>query len=382
MMFCLATILAAPTTTTMVEQPTADVDLARYTFTDYVRDFKKSYDADHFPARQAAFESAMEKIVAHNAAVGTSWKMGVSEHTDKLPSEWRQITTGRNAALAAHLESAAPPAIEQAPVFSPASLPASVDWRTKNAVTPVKNQGGCGSCWAFSATESIESSVFMTTGKLPVLAPQELVDCVENPKHCGGTGGCEGATQPLGFAYAEKNGMAASSTYPYTGHDGKCSYTKSDEVAGIKSYVRLPTNNYTALMHAVATIGPVAISVDAEPWSFYSHGVFDGAGAFSKTCGTTIDHAVQLVGYGTDDQSGKDYWLVRNSWGAGWGEKGYIRIERFGEGNEPCGEDKRPGDGTACEPLPKEIKVCGMCGILSDSSYPTGGFLKQRGDAP
>ena len=248
-------------------------------------------------------------------------------------------------------------------------------------VSPVKNQGGCGSCWAFSATESIESNVALATGKLPVLAPQELVDCVTNPKHCGGTGGCEGATQPLGFAYVKSHGMAASSTYPYTAHDGKCSYSKSDEVAGIKSFVRLPTNNYTALMHAVATVGPIAISVDAEPWSFYSHGVFDG-GAFSKKCGTTIDHAVQLVGYGTDDASGKDYWLVRNSWGEGWGESGYIRVERFGEGNEPCGEDKRPGDGTACQPLPKEIKVCGMCGILSDSSYPTGGFLAQRGEHP
>ena len=93
------------------------------------------------------------------------------------------------------------------------------------------------------------------------------------------------------------------------------------------------------------------------------------------SCGTTIDHAVQLVGYGTD--GGVDYWLVRNSWGTGWGEEGYIRIKRFGEGNEPCGIDEHPDQGTGCKGGPSSMKVCGLCGILSDSSYATGGFVVQ-----
>jgi len=345
------------------------VQLSSYTFASYLHDFGKSYpDAAEYAQRKAAFSAAMAEITAHNSAA-SSFKKGVSEHTDKYPSEWHRITKGLAAERGTERLAAAP-------WFYPRDLPKSVDWRTKGAVSPVKNQGGCGSCWAFSATETIESNVAIATGTLPILSPQELVDCVQNPKHCGGTGGCEGATQPLGFEYVEGNGMASSKAYPYTGADGKCSMTASEEVAGIKDYVRLPTNNYTALMHAVNVIGPIAISVDASKWSFYSSGVYDG-GMFKK-CGTTIDHAVQLVGYGTDDQSGQDYWLVRNSWGESWGEKGYIRIKRFGEGSEPCGEDKRPADGTGCAGGPKEIQVCGLCGILSDSSYPTGGFLSTR----
>ena len=130
----------------------------------------------------------------------------------------------------------------------------------------------------------------------------------------------------------------------------------------------LPTNNYTSLVAAVATVGPIAISIAASSmaFQFYDRGVFDG-----KDCGWDEDHAVGLVGYGTDPTGG-DYWIVRNSWGAGWGEGGYMRLARFGEGKEPCGMDKTPGDGSACEGDTTPVKLCGACGILSDSSYPTG----------
>ena len=138
--------------------------------------------------------------------------------------------------------------------------------------------------------------------------------------------------------------------------------------------MRLPKNNYTALMNAVASKGPIAISVAAEPWQLYESGVYDG------NCGADIDHAVQLVGYGNQPKKlfkkEADYWLVRNSWGGSWGEGGYIRIERFGANSKPpCLTDTKPGDGTACKGGPATIQVCGLCGILSDSSYPTGGSL-------
>ena len=136
--------------------------------------------------------------------------------------------------------------------------------------------------------------------------------------------------------------------------------------AHISGYQRLPANDYAALMNAVATVGPVAISVDAG-WMMYEEGVY------SSACGSTIDHAVGLVGYGTDN--GEDYWLVRNSWGSGWGEKGYIRIKRFGEGKEPCKTDKQPGEGTGCKGGPSTMQVCGLCGIMSDSRYVTGASL-------
>jgi cathepsin L len=205
---------------------------------------------------------------------------------------------------------------------------------------------------------------------IPILAPQQLVDCAPNPKHCGGTGGCEGSTQPLAFDYlVMAKGHDSEADYPYKGRDGTCEDGKHTPKIGITGKVELPTNNYTSLMHALVTAGPIAISVDAS-WGAYEGGVFSDP---MSGIHTNIDHAVQLVGYGT--MGGKDYWLVRNSWGASWGEQGYIKIERFGEGKEPCGTDARPGDGFGCAGGPSTIQVCGTSGILSGSSYPTGAHL-------
>ena len=128
--------------------------------------------------------------------------------------------------------------------------------------------------------------------------------------------------------------------------------------------VQLPTNNFTALVGAVATVGPVSISVAAGSWSSYGGGVYSGSRDYD------MDHAVQLVGYGED--SGRLYWLVRNSWGSGWGEPGYIRLERFGEGSEPCGTDSTPQDGMACPGDTTPVQYCGKCAILSASSYHHG----------
>lgn len=212
-------------------------------------------------------------------------------------------------------------------------------------------------------------------------SPQEYVSCMPNPKHCGGTGGCQGATQLLGFQYAIDNGITTEDSYPYEGTTGTCSKDKIKPVAKITGFVKLPANNYSSLMNAVVNQGPIAISAAAEPWQLYSSGVYNG------NCGSDIDHAIQLVGYGTAGNStgrtllggggkGKGaYWLVRNSWGTGWGEEGYIRIQRFGDGKEPCLTDKNPADGTGCSGGPKTQQVCGLCGLMSESSYPTGGSL-------
>lgn len=251
------------------------------------------------------------------------------------------------------------------PVEELEGLPSKLDWRDTKMVTPVKDQGGCGSCWAFSATETVESAVAVATGKLIELAPQEYVDCAPNPKHCGGSGGCGGSTQWLAFNFSASMGLTTKAQYPYTARDGTCKDASVTPAVSIAGYERLEANDYTSLMSAVATNGPVAISVSAA-WRHYAEGVYD------DDCGTTIDHAVQLVGYGTDEQSGLMYWLVRNSWGTSWGEEGYIRIKRFGEGAEPCGVDHSPSSGTACAGGPKTLTVCGLCGILSDSSYPIG----------
>jgi len=263
---------------------------------------------------------------------------------------------------------------EPAPKFntSVSDLPTSVDWRSKGVVTPVKNQGGCGSCWAFASTETIEAYAALSVNPPTqvILSPQQLVSCAPNPQHCGGTGGCEGSIAELAFDYVAKvGGMTTERAYPYTGRDTPCAYNNktTPPAVTLTGHVKLPENDYASLMNAIATVGPIAVNVEADTWFSYSRGIFPASGCHLDN--TDIDHVVQLVGYGTD--AGQDYWIVRNSWGPGWGEAGYIRLERTSDG-KPCSPDKTPADGTACEPYPSQVTVCGTCGVLYDASYPVG----------
>jgi cathepsin L len=236
-------------------------------------------------------------------------------------------------------------------------------------VTPVKDQGSCGSCWAFSTTESIESNLYINTGVSKVLSPQDVVSCTPNPDHCGGTGGCNGAIAELGFKWVESNGIATESEWPYHAVTGTC--TNHTMTAIINGCVKLKENNYTDLLLAVATIGPISVSVDASRWGTYKSGIYSGCDSQPTL---DIDHAVQLVGYGT--QSGTDYWIVRNSWGASWGEQGYIRLLRHSDGSDQwCKKDNTASDGSACDGDPQSITVCGECGIWYDNSYPYGARL-------
>jgi len=252
-------------------------------------------------------------------------------------------------------------------------LPRSVDWRNQGVVTSVKDQGHCGSCWAFASTAVLESHVALQSGLLYDLSPQQIAMCAPNPDHCGGTGGCEGATSELAFDYVAGAGILEEyqlGYQAYYGTDSACGVTSEmSPVATINGYVKLPENNYTALMNAVAQVGPVAVSVDASNWHSYSSGIFNGCNQVNPD----INHAVVLVGYGEDD--GQKYWLVRNSWSPSYGESGYIRVARLDTEDQLCGMDITPQDGTACEGDDTPVKVCGTCGILYDSAYPTGATL-------
>jgi len=236
--------------------------------------------------------------------------------------------------------------------------PDAVDWRDHGVVTPVKDQGGCGSCWAFSATEVVESHYAIATGDLLTFAPQAFVNCVQNPQQCGGTGGCEGATMELAFNLTMTMGMPLESDLPYRGRDQTCTSYKS-AVTGT-GYVKNPENDADALETAIATKGPVSVTVAAN-WGGYGGGVYSG-GCNSNNC--DLDHGVVAVGYS------QDYWLVRNSWSTGWGEKGYIRLSR--KNDAVIYTDKTPADGVACKPFPESQTPAGESGILFDTSYPTG----------
>merc|ERR1712232_767490 len=165
-------------------------------------------------------------------------------------------------------------------------------------VSDAKDQGGCGSCWAFSAVETLESHLAIATGEpSPKLSPQQIVSCAPNPQHCGGTGGCQGSTQPLAFNYTKTAGITTEANYPYRGSTGKCDESKITPVATNDGFVQLEMNNYTDLVTAVATKGPIAISVAAGGlgWQLYGGGIMSGSKNYD------MDHAVQLVGYGTDN---------------------------------------------------------------------------------
>jgi len=232
---------------------------------------------------------------------------------------------------------------------------------------------------------------------------QELLACVPNPHRCGGDGGCQGATVELALHYIAKHGLATEAQTPYEAVTGQCTKQAAggsltevmdrrgdeasiDEISkpgvhvalaaspstgfGLRAWERLPENKYEPLLRAVYERGPVAVSVAARDWSYYSSGIFDGCPKDS-----VIDHAVTLVGFGegAGSQGGekKQFWLVQNSWGPGFGEDGMIRLlRRDNDGTEQCGVDRKPEAGTACEGGPRQVKVCGMCGILYDSAVP------------
>jgi len=198
---------------------------------------------------------------------------------------------------------------------------------------------------------------------------QQILDCTPNPNDCGGTGGCGGGTAELAMAQIiQMGGLSSEWTYPYLSYFGqnyKCHFNDSMTVpiAQLSSYTTLPSNQYAPVLSTIATKGPLAVSVDASSWSDYESGVFNGCNQTNPD----LDHEVQLVGYGVDPALG-DYWIVRNSWTAMWGEKGYIRVYRTGKAQ--CGIDLSPSDGTGCNNGPSQVIVCGTCGILYDTTYP------------
>ena len=226
------------------------------------------------------------------------------------------------------------------------ALPSSVNWVTKGAVTPVKDQGQCGSCWSFSTTGALEGAYYIKMGKLVSFSEQELVDC-DNRKNGGKDMGCNGGLMDNAFSWIDKNGgLCTEGAYPYTSGTtktaGTCEKTCTTvEGSKIVNFVDVSANSDTAMMTALSQ-QPVSIAIEADQQSFqlYKSGVFTGA------CGTNLDHGVLVVGYGTLD--GSDYYLVKNSWSTTWGDNGYIRLGRGSQYNGGSGQ----------------------CGMLMQASYP------------
>jgi hypothetical protein len=288
-----------------------------YLFTAWVNEYGKSYETSEFFNRFNIWKANLDVIREHNAK-NESWTMGMNEFGDMTWAEFKSIYVGGTKPVPReYIRSKNYP--EE---ITGRTIPASLDWRTQNAVTPVKNQGQCGSCWAFSTTGSVEGAHAISTKNLVSLSEQQLMDCASSY----GNQGCNGGLMDDAFEFIIKNGgICSEASYPYKGVEGSCK--TCTEVATISSYVDNPSGNENNLSTLIQN-GPVSIAIEADQSAFQ----FYSGGVFSAACGHNLDHGVLIVGYGT--LSSKPYWIVKNSWGATWGMQGYILMI---QGKDECG---------------------------------------------
>jgi C1A family cysteine protease len=300
-------------------------------FNAWVEQWGKSYATGLEKRYRFSIFSNNYANIQHKNSLGRSHQLAINQFADLTQEEF----------VSRHLNNYTPHTSKseyKSYLQTVKSLPGMVDWVGKGAVTPVKNQGLCGSCWSFSTTGAVEGAWFLHSGELVSLSEQQLMDCSSS----FGNAGCNGGMMDNAFKYIIQNGgICSEESYSYTAQNGTC--TQCTPVAKISGYVDVQPNNETALMYAVAQ-QPVSVAVEADgfDWQFYSGGIV------TDSCGTNLDHGVLVVGYGTDYTSQpQDYWKVKNSWGVQWGEEGYIRLGRG-----------------------QQFSSNGECGILMNPSYP------------
>lgn len=307
-------------------------DVYEAAFADHIAQFKVEIkNGKEFVARLQAFADNYDLIEAHNADPKATYKMALNKFSHLTLDEFHS---------AVNLGGIKKPSVRKnAKIHTAPSVKSadSVDWSTTPAVTPVKNQGNCGSCWSFSTTGGLEGAYYLAHGTGTSLSEQNLVSCD------GVDQGCNGGWMDDAFAWTKKNGgLCAEADYPYTsgttGTDGTCE-TSCSIVSGSapSSWTDVQAGSVSAMESAVAQ-QPVSIAIQANQVAFQSY----SSGVLTGRCGQNLDHGVLAVGYGTLD--GVDYWKVKNSWGPDWGEDGYILIER---------------------------SSADLCGVLDAASYPT-----------
>nr|BAW35427.1 cysteine protease [Drosera adelae] len=278
------------------------------------------------------FQKNVNLIEAHNKK-NKSYSLSVNQFADLTDEEFEKMYASAKVPESRHSNSQRTPFKYEGYT----SVPASINWVTMGAVTPIRNQGTCGSCWAFAAIATVESLTWIKTGKSYDLSEQQIVDC----DRYGKDRGCNGGYADGAYNWIINNrGVTTEASYPYVGYQQYYCYRAQSAVT-IKGYQFVPNNSERAMQQAVAN-QPIAVYVESKGYNFkyYSGGLFTGQ------CGTATDHVVAVVGYGTTTD-GYPYWLIKNSWGTGWGENGYMRMLR--NVNDPRG----------------------LCGIALYPTYPT-----------
>lgn len=319
-----------------------------HAFKDWISQFNLQYGIEEFAVRFHNWKANYEFIREQNSK-NLTFKLGMNHFAGMTPEEFAALNLGYNSEY--NLERRNKNKKNEnnnnrndnsrgkdRSSGKYAGLPKSVDWRTQGAVTSVKNQGKCGSCWAFAASGALEGLYAIKNKKLLDFSEQQLMDCSASY----GTFGCDGGFMMDAYSYTKDHGIVLESKYKYAGKVKKCTHDPKKAVFKNTGMVEVPGNDCLALKAAVAQ-QPVSVAIEAANMNvqFYQSGVI------TEGCSTELDHAVLIVGYDTDAQ-GRDYWIVKNSWGSKYGQNGYVHIAMGDQNNG-----------------------AGLCGINIAGSYPT-----------
>lgn len=385
-----------------VDQATGRYQKIVLGFSSFITQHEREYHpgSEEYQVRFRLFSQRTGEVESLNKRRDRLWTAGINALSDWTEIElgqlrgWRGVVpsgTGFDAGLATH----STVSLFQGSRAQP--LPDAKTWTNLKSFSDVQDQGVCGSCWAIVATTVLQAHLEIKSGHSQKLSSQELLNCVPNPRQCGGSGGCNGTTVELAFDWILRNGLSSEENEPYFGTDRQCDLKVrqgddvlsiamyeadlNDDLAspgirlaksvgvgtldfGMRGWERLPENEYEPLMRAVVEHGPVAVSVATYKWDYYLRGIFNHCLPDAQ-----INHAVTLIGYGQSKKN-TNFWMLRNSWGSWWGEEGNIRLLRRDTDAKECGIDHQPEVGTGCIDGPKQVTVCGMCGILYDSVVP------------
>mmetsp|Transcript_43194 Transcript_43194/g.92169 ORF Transcript_43194/g.92169 Transcript_43194/m.92169 type:complete len:437 (-) Transcript_43194:89-1399(-) len=376
-------------------------------------EFMTRYDRKYIPGttefiqRQALFETTRAQVMEQNRKAD-SWKAEVNKFADWTETELARLRGFKRQMRpsgGSPLQEGTVPTKLAAMQMRAHPVPEMMSWKHLEAVKQSRDQGACGSCWAFSANVAMRARAELNGG-LQNFSVSQVVECTPNPQHCGGAGRCDGATVELAYEYVLKHGAKTEEEMPYPrlgeySHQSSCpsDSQENDPSAtvgvfltdgreahlldqehtaqhmhgadiGMIGWSKLPENQLLPIMEALLE-GPVAVAVVASNnWNSYQAGIMS-----SKECDRDfiVNHAVTLIGYAPK------YWQIKNSWGNSWGENGNIRLQRISDEENHCGWDKEPLVGVGCMGGPSQVKVCGSCGVLYDAVVPH--FLPKDGVA-